>query len=308
VRFHPSPRGAIARSSCRCRSLVGWLTSLPSFPVGPVRLPRRVSPTGWRLPPCLRSTFALWGVRRAVPIATRAVVPVVPLRRVVLPLAEAGGGLPRRVRGERSRSSGRVRSTTGGPRSSGHRHPCRLPGFPGAGLSASGVRGLASFLGVSCRGRSPWEHGASRVPRARDAAGFSRPSPGGGPFLSERHPHILFPLPCGLGYRSGFAGSRALLHRRVRNVPAPFPAPERPILPWALFPSKVLLRPPGRRESTANGHPLRVIAELPRFVLIPLPLRSSDLGGRSAPKRGAVFGVCPAGELRSELLLPRTRS
>jgi hypothetical protein len=34
----------------------------------------------------------------------------------------------------------------------------------------------------------------------------------------------------------GAANFKALLHRRVRSVSAPFPAPIRPILPWALLP------------------------------------------------------------------------
>jgi hypothetical protein len=241
-------------------------------------------------------------------ITARVAVGCVPLRRAGHPPAEAGEGRPRRVRGGRSRSSGHASSDVGGPRSSDVRIACRLPGFPGAGLAASGVRGLASILG------SPAEAGhlgstVHDVPRGHEVLRCSAARLPEEVRSSRSGIHtFLSVLPRGVRDRGGAVGSKVLLHRRVRNVPGPFPAPERPILPWASFPSQVLHPPLGRREWCAGRRPLRVLAVLPLYVLIPRPLRSSDLGGRSTPKRGAVFGVCPVDELRSLLLLRRSRS
>jgi len=49
----------------------------------------------------------------------------------------------------------------------------------------------------------------------------------------------------------GAVSFRALLHQRVRAAAMPLPAPRRSILPWALFPFKVLLGGTHPREWTA---------------------------------------------------------
>jgi hypothetical protein len=59
-----------------------------------------------------------------------------------------------------------------------------------------------------------------------------------------RRPQRSSPTPRASG---GVPDFKALLRRRVRNVPRSFPTGQRPILPWALFPSKVLQLPPPRR-------------------------------------------------------------
>lgn len=137
-------------------------------------------------------------------------------------------------------------------------------------------------LSVSCRSRSP------RVtsPPASEGcwpAGLSCSSPERVPPLAGRHPRLpVVPLAGAIG--GGAFGSKALLHRRVRNVPGPFPALEYPILPWAWFPSKV----PSRSfepSSGLSGSPSRAGLCRLRRVRIPPRLRSSDLGVVPVPKR-----------------------
>jgi len=132
-------------------------------------------------------------------------------------------------------------------------------------------------------------------PRGRAPAGFSCAFPERVPPLAGRHPRLsVVPL---AGFdRGGAFGSKALLHRRVRNVPGSLPNLEYPILPWAWFPSKVPSRscePSWALVTSLAGGPSGL-----RRVRIPLPLRLADLGVVSRRSAGAVFRVCPIGGLR----------
>lgn len=67
-----------------------------------------------------------------------------------------------------------------------------------------------------------------------------RPKPSSSELPAARSPTPPAPPVAGLDIQRFFRGAanfKALLHRRVRSVPMPFPASVRPILPWALFPT-----------------------------------------------------------------------
>jgi hypothetical protein len=70
-------------------------------------------------------------------------------------------------------------------------------------------------------------------------------------------------VPGGLFETTRAADFRALLRRRVRGVAPPLPADEHPILPWALFPSKVHSRSAPRPVHAGTGQTPRAEARAP---------------------------------------------
>jgi hypothetical protein len=186
-RRSPGDRSPCLRRSGR-RSFVRGLGRSPSFLRSS---PSPGLPDGGALPPSLRSTLGPRGAptpRRVLHEGGRAGVP---LHRNALPRQV----VRRWARGGRSGSGGL--STSGGP--------C-------AGLSP----------------RSPAEAGhlgIRRLPLPRNGGLQGSPAriPGRGPSLSGRLP--LFPSGPSRGAVGWAIGSRALLHRRVRNVPGPLPGP-----------------------------------------------------------------------------------
>jgi hypothetical protein len=216
----PSP-GAIARLARRGRSLAGRFASARGRPRG-----------GWLVcsagSPRPRDAF----LHSSAPRSPRGATTLRPVHRE----GDRSGrptpsgrptscrsrrDLPRRVRGWRSRISGHSPSVleNRGPRSL---RAGVTPGLPDAGLLGLRCPWAGLLPPVSCRGRSPWEYAASRVPRDGMPQALACASPGGEPLLSERRPPVLPGPPRGVRGRTGPVGSKALLHRRVRNVPGRF--------------------------------------------------------------------------------------
>lgn len=172
------------------------------------------------------------------------------------------------------------------------RGPPRVP-F-GNELHSRHAMSTATLSGGPCR---TCDTRSSRISRHERLRGTTRP----------------FPIPSMPG---GAADFKALLRRRVRSVPQPFPTTERPILPWALAPFKVLFhslrRTPWRSIRPLGPSLEGVVRDHPP---LPPPLsgggcRHPSFGSpmlRDAPRRvssrrlGSLSGL---GVARSEQLEP----
>jgi hypothetical protein len=110
----------------------------------------------------------------------------------------------------------------------------------------------------------------------------------GAPVLAApSSPGIFVAVHPGVGGLWRAAGSKALLHRRVRCRPPPSPVTKRSFLPWALFPFKVLQLPllPDIRLGNAlhtREEWLARRASRERWFVLSVPARHPSVGSPSA--------------------------